>query len=115
MIATAEDEAKAAGVADVSVTTVAGSLEAPLIIDRLLSKGVDAAVALGFIEQGETLHGEVMGHVVYRSLIDLQLKHQKPIGLGIIGPGATEEQALARQETAARSAVKAALRSHALL
>ena len=115
MIAAAEDEAKTAGLETISVTRVPGSLEAPLVIDQLLENGAGAVVALGFIEKGETLHGEVMGHVVYKSLIDLQLKHKKPIGLGIIGPGATPEQAEVRKETAARGAVKAVIRSYQTL
>jgi hypothetical protein len=48
-----------------------------------------------------------MGHVVRRSLVELQLKVKKPIGLGIIGPGATEEQALVRQSSCAKNAVYA--------
>ena len=90
---------------------VPGSFEIPLVAEKLLArKDIDALVVLGYIEKGETLHGEIMGHIVYRSLIDAELRHQKPIGLGIIGPGATLEQALARKESCARNAARAALR-----
>jgi 6,7-dimethyl-8-ribityllumazine synthase len=68
-------------------------------------------VVLGFIERGQTQHGEVMGHVVHRALVDLELKHRKPVGIGIIGPGATSEQAEKRKVDYARAAVRAALRS----
>ena len=72
-------------------------------------------VVLGYIERGETLHGEVMGHVVHAALVQLQLSHRKPIGLGIIGPGATAEQAEARKVSSARAAVHAALRCREVL
>ena len=61
------------------------------------------------------MHGEVMGHVVSEALVRLQLEHRKPIGLGIIGPGATAEQAEMRKLGAARAAVRAALTSLAVL
>jgi 6,7-dimethyl-8-ribityllumazine synthase len=70
---------------------------------------------LGFIEKGETLHGENMGHVVHRTLMELQLERRKPKGLGIIGPGATPEQAEARKERYAKDAVFAAFAHQAVL
>jgi len=64
----------------------------------LLKKGnFDALLVLGYIEKGETLHGEVMGHVVHRSIVELQLQYSVPIAIGIIGPGATIEQARERK------------------
>lgn len=113
MVKYAKEEATSAGVEVVNDVRVAGSYEVPLVADALLRRGdVDAAIALGFIEKGKTLHGEVMGHVVFRALVELQLKHKKPIGMGIIGPGATAKQAKVRAEPAARGAVNAVLRSH---
>ena len=95
---------------------VAGSYEAPLAVQRLLrAPDVDAVVVLGFIERGETLHGEVMGHVVHRALVELALQHEKPVGIGIIGPGATVEQAHVRKVEYAKAAVRAALGLHANL
>ena len=63
--------------------------------------GTDAVVVLGHIERGETLHGEVMGHVVQHALVQLQFKYRKPVGVGIIGPGATAEQADVRKHETA--------------
>lgn len=112
MVKFAMEELKNAGAALAADVRVAGSYEVPLVMNQLLGRDdVDAAVALGLIEKGETLHGEVMGHVVHKTLVDLQLKHGKPIGIGIIGPGATPQQAQVRKEGAARGAVKAVLRS----
>lgn len=109
-------EVAAGGAELVRVVRVSGSYEVPLLADALLARpDVDVLVVLGYIERGETLHGEVMGHVVHRVLVDLQLKHRKPVGVGIIGPGATLEQAERRKAAYARSAVRAALRNwHAL-
>lgn len=112
MIQFAKDELEQNNLNLKSVIRVAGSYEAPLATDVLLAKSdVDAVVVLGFIEKGETLDGEIMGHVVNKTLIELSLKYQKPVGIGIVGPGATPEQAQVRKEPKARGAVKAVIRS----
>ena len=48
-----------------------------------------------------------MGQAVIKSIIELQLVHEKPVGLGIIGPGAKPEHIEPRLEPHARSAVSA--------
>jgi 6,7-dimethyl-8-ribityllumazine synthase len=112
MVASARAEAERQGVDVVGVTRVPGCYEVPLVADALLERSsVQALVVLGYIEKGETLHGEVMGHAVHHALVQIQLKHRKPIGIGIIGPGATREQAETRKESYAAAAVVAALRS----
>ena len=116
MIDEARQEIADAGATLVTTVRVAGSYELPLLADALLSRpDVDVLIVLGYIERGETLHGQVMGHVVQAALVDLQLKHRKPVGIGIIGPGATMEQAEARKVDYARAAVRAAVRSWAAL
>lgn len=90
------------------VAWVPGSMEAPLALDRMLQRGeIDGAVVLGIIERGETDHGLVMGQSVTKAVIDLQITHNKPIGLGIIGPGAEPEHIEPRLEPHARAAVGA--------
>lgn len=90
------------------VTWVPGSMEAPLALDRMLQRDeIQGAVVLGIIERGETDHGLVMGQSVTRAVIELQIKHNKPIGLGIIGPGAEPEHIGPRLESHARAAVGA--------
>ena len=69
----------------------------------------DAAICLGIIEKGETLHGSAMGNAVIKSVVDLQLTHNKPIGLGIIGPGAEAHHIEPRLEPHARAAVNAVI------
>ena len=112
MIEAATREIDEQGSSLVLTVKVAGSYELPLAVETVLKRSdVDVVVVLGFIEQGETKHGEVMGLVVHQKLLDSQLTHHKPIGLGIIGPGATEEQAKVRNERYARAAVRAAVMS----
>lgn len=112
MIEEASREAVSGGAEVVKVVRVPGAYELPLIADSLLARpDVDVLIALGFIERGETQHGEVMGHVVHAALVQLQLQYKKPVGIGIIGPGATQEQAEKRKVDYARAAVRAALKS----
>ncbi len=116
MIREAAAEVQRRGGEVVKTVRVPGAYEIPLTADLLLRDGaIDMLVVLGFIEKGETLHGEVMGHVVHRALLDLQLLTRKPIGLGIIGPGATPEQAELRKEPYARDAVSAAFEHLAVI
>jgi 6,7-dimethyl-8-ribityllumazine synthase len=113
-VATAELQER--GVVVSPVIRVPGCYEIPLVADLLMQEpGVDAIVALGYIEKGETLHGEVMGHVVHDSLVRSQILHRKPAGLGIIGPGATPEQAEVRKVACAQAAARAALRNLEIL
>ena len=103
MVETAHAESNDAGAVVIRIVRVSGCYEIPLIADsEMAHEGTDALVVLGYIERGETLHGEVMGHVVQHALVQLQLKYHKPIGTGIIGPGATAEQAEVRKDEAAR-------------
>ena len=104
----AHDEAEAKNWEVVEVAWVPGSMEAPLALERMLqNEDVHGAVVLGIIERGETEHGLVMGQSVTRAVIDLQISHNKPIGLGIIGPGADPEHIEPRLEPHARAAVGA--------
>ena len=104
MLASANAEATSVGARIVETVHVPGCYEAPLMAVRLLAqKQIDAVVVLGCIERGETLHGEV--------IVDASLAFDKPVGLGIIGPGATKAQAEARKDGAARAAVRAVMRS----
>lgn len=116
MIREAKNKIKAVRAQLVSVTRVPGSYEIPLIVQNLLqTSSADGIVVLGWIEKGKTLHGEVMGYVVHAALMDLQLKFQKPIGFGIIGPGATLKQAKKRAQPVACRAVEAVWKMQGLI
>ena len=111
MLEYAENEANIYGAQISKIIWVPGSMEVPLALDRLLKDSeVDAAIALGIIERGETQHGLVMGQAVTRSIIELQIKYDKSIGLGIIGPGAEKHHIEPRLELHARSAVDAVIK-----
>ncbi len=92
----------------VDVVWVPGAMEIPLAVDRLLADdGIEGVACLGIIEKGQTQHGLAMGQAVIKSIIELQLVHEKPVGLGIIGPGAEPEHIEPRLEPHARAAVAA--------
>ena len=108
MLEWATDEAANVKLAVDKVVWVPGSMEVPLALDRLLSReDIEGAACLGIIEKGQTQHGLVMGQAVIKSIIELQIVHGKPIGLGIIGPGAEPEHIEPRLEPHARSAIGA--------
>lgn len=107
MVAETEKTVREYGAMVRAIMRVPGCLEIPLAAKKeITKKTIDALVVLGYIEKGETLHGEVMGYVVYSALMQLQLKHNKPIGFGIIGPGATEQQARVRMKSVAQNAAR---------
>lgn len=108
MYKTAVAECEARSYKIVEIVTVPGCFEMPLAVANVLdAHKLDGVIVLGMIEKGETLHGEVMGHAVSTALINLQLETRVPIGMGIIGPGATPKQGLVRAEGSARHAVEA--------
>ena len=106
-------EAAKAKASDLNLTIteeiwVPGSYEKPLALKRVLEKpGIDAAILLGIIENGETKHGQVMGQSLSDAVVGLQLEFMKPIGMGILGPGILPEQIESRLEPYAVAAVEA--------
>ena len=87
---------------------VPGIFDMPLIIDKLLQKkDVDGVVTLGAVIKGQTKHDEIIANSTARNIAKLSLKHQKPVSLGISGPGMSERQAYARIVTVSENAVNA--------
>ncbi len=108
MLTWARDEALQHGLEIVDVPLVPVAMEVHLALDCQLSDvEIDGAACLGIIEKGQTQHGLAMGQAVIKTIIELQLVHEKPIGLGIIGPGAEPEHIVPRLEAHARAAVSA--------
>jgi|SRR5581483_2232632 len=72
------------------VVTVPGSLEIPaaiaMVLDRpyALLNNYHAAVALGCVIRGDTIHFEIVSNESARGLIDLSVSRAFPIGNGII-------------------------------
>ena len=94
---------------DIKYTSkVPGIFDMPLVIDKLLEKkDVDGVVTLGAVIKGQTKHDEVIANSTARNIARLSLKHQKPVSLGISGPGMSERQAYARIRVVAENAVNA--------
>ena len=110
MLEWARDEAKNLALDIVDVVWVPGAMEVPLAVDRLLADDeIEGVACLGIIEKGQTQHGLAMGQAVIKTILELQLVHEKPVGLGIIGPGAEPEHIGPRLEPRARAAVSAIL------
>ena len=108
MLNLARDQAEKENLKIVEVIWVPGAMEVPLALSRVMNNPeIHGAACLGIIEKGSTQHGLAMGHAVLSSIIDLQLESGKPIGLGIIGPGAEPEHIEPRLEPHARAAISA--------
>ena len=108
MLEWASDEASQQGLTLTDVVWVPGAMEVPLALNRLLARDdIQGAACLGIIEKGHTQHGLAMGQSVMQSIIDLQLTWDKPVGLGIIGPGAEPEHIGPRLEPHSRAAIAA--------
>jgi 6,7-dimethyl-8-ribityllumazine synthase len=96
----AHTELDAAGVI-VDLITVPGALEIPaaiaIALDAADTNGnpYDAAIALGCVVRGDTIHFEIVSMESSRALMDLAVKRRVPLGNGIITVN-TDEQAWAR-------------------
>lgn len=87
---------------------VPGVFDMPLVVDRLLRrKDVDAVITLGAVIKGKTKHDELIANVTVRALTDLSIKYQKPVSLGITGPGMSDRQAHQRIRPVAKRAIEA--------
>ncbi len=107
MMQKAIEHAKFLGLEVLYVYHVPGTYEIPYAVDQMLKRGdVDGIVVLGAVIKGETKHDELIAHQTARKIMDLMIQYGKPVGLGIIGPGATRGQALERIEDYARRAVE---------
>ncbi len=110
MLSVAQEKANLMKLKITYTCKVSGVFDMPIIVDALLKKkDVDGIVTLGTIIKGQTKHDEVIAHTVAKSLSDLSIKYQKPVSLGISGPGMQERHAYARIRPVAERAVKAVL------
>lgn len=92
------------------VCKVPGAYDMPIIVDSLLQKkSIHAVVTLGAIIKGQTKHDEMISSSVAITLTNLSLKYNKPVSLGITGPGMQERHAFARIRPVAEHAVETAV------
>ena len=92
------------------VIAVPGVFDMPLAVKKLLQNDqIDAVVTLGAVIEGSTSHDEIVVQHASRKIADLALEYDKPVALGISGPGMTRLEAHQRVEYAKR-AVEAAVK-----
>jgi len=90
---------------------VPGVFDMGLAIKKLLKReDVDGVVILGAVIKGDTMHDELISTVTARVASDLALQFDKPVALGVTGPGMTEAQAFDRVDNA-RTAVDSVART----
>jgi len=108
MLEVAKEKANSMQLTVSHVCMVPGAYDMPIVVDRLLqNQNIDGVATLGAIIKGQTKHDEVISHATARSLTDLSLKFQKPVSLGISGPGMQERHAYARIRPVAERAIEA--------
>ena len=91
---------------------VPGVFDMGLAVKKLLeNKNIDGVIALGAVIEGETEHDDVVIQHAARKIADLAIDYNKPIGLGITGPGMTRLQAEKRIERA-KGAVETVVKMH---
>lgn len=101
MLERAKEHAKFLGAEITEIVKVPGVFDMGLAIKKLLErKNIDGVVTIGAVIEGETEHDEVVIQHAARKIADLALDYNKPVGLGISGPGMTRLQAEARIERA---------------
>ncbi|OED29686.1 6,7-dimethyl-8-ribityllumazine synthase [Methanosphaera sp. WGK6] len=110
MLELAKEHAKFLDAEITEVMPVPGVYDMPLAIKKLLEDGnVDAVITLGAVIEGDTEHDEIVVQHAARKIIDLSLDYNKPVTLGISGPGMTRLEAHKRVEYGKR-AVEAAVK-----
>ena len=111
MLSVAEEKANSLKLKIIYTCNVPGAYDMPIIVNSLLKKSnIDAVVTLGAIIKGQTKHDEVISHSTAKALTDLSIKYQKPVSLGISGPGMQEKHAFARIRPVAERAVEAVVK-----
>lgn len=112
MLEQAKEHAQFLGAEINKVVKVPGVFDMGLAVKKLLErKDVDGVVTLGAVIEGETEHDDIIIQHATRKIADLAIEYNKPVGLGISGPGMTRLQAEARIERA-KAAVEAVVKLH---
>lgn len=112
MLERAKQHAEFLGLEVADVINVPGVYDIPIALKSLLKREeIDGAVALGAVLEGETEHDEVVMGQTTRKMVDLSVEYEKPVGLGITGPGMTRLQAEQRIDRA-KQAVEAVAKLH---
>ena len=110
MLELAKEHAKFLDSEITQVITVPGVFDMPLAIKKLLEMDdIDAAITLGAVIEGATDHDQIVVQHASRKIADLALDYDKPVALGITGPGMTRLQARWQMKCQCRNSVCKAL------
>jgi len=112
MLERAKEHAKFLGAEITEIVRVPGVFDMGLGIKKLLQKKtIDGVITIGAVIEGETEHDDVVISHAARKIADLAIEFDKPVGLGISGPGMTRLQAEERIERA-KAAVESVVKMH---
>ena len=115
MLEQAKIHAKFLGANVTKIVTVPGVFDIPLAVKEVLKrKDIDGVVTLGAVIEGSTDHDQIVMQHASRKITDLALEFNKPVALGISGPGMTRLQAQDRIDKA-KNAVEACVKMFAKL
>jgi len=94
---------------DITIATVPGALETPLILQHMaLSEKYDALIALGAIIRGETYHFEVVANESARGISEVQLNTGVPVANAVLTTE-DDDQAIARMHIKGTEAAQVAV------
>mgnify|MGYP001252444616 FL=1 len=112
MLELAKEHAKFLESEITKVIAVPGVFDMPLAVKKLLlDDEIDAVITLGAVIEGATDHDQIVVQHASRKIADLSLEYDKPVSLGISGPGMTRLEAHQRVDYAKR-AVEAAVKMY---
>jgi len=101
---TAREAAAEHGAEIVETIEVPGSYDTPLAADRLARRrDVEAVAVIGAIVTGDTGHDEVIADAAAQGLTEVSLDRDKPVTLGISGPGMSGAEARERVDNGAQA------------
>ncbi|HJU27900.1 MAG TPA: 6,7-dimethyl-8-ribityllumazine synthase [Candidatus Binataceae bacterium] len=110
MLERARRHAEFLGAEVVRIVRVPGVFDMALAVKKLLQrKDVDGVAILGSVIKGETKHDELITGPIATAAVNLALQYDKPVGLGVTGPGMDRMQALDRIDNA-KNAVESVVR-----
>jgi 6,7-dimethyl-8-ribityllumazine synthase len=95
--------------ADITLATVPGALEIPLVLQQMAQSGkYDALIALGAVIRGDTYHFEVVSNESARGVSEVQLQFGVPVANAILTTD-TDQQAEARMDVKGEEAALVAI------
>ncbi len=111
LLAACLEELHRLGVADNDITlgTVPGALEAPLLLLKMAkSRHYDALIVLGAVIRGETFHFEIVASESARGVAEVQFETGIPVANAILTTD-NDEQAIARMKVKGAEAAQTAV------